>query len=312
MGATVNTLSQVKGLVAKIKQKENNIKDYNSANRALINKLLQMESAYKQKSASANPDYKRSISTEGGSLAPVIKSDNEIMQEASKYVSDLASENKRKIDSQANEKISKIESKGIKAYENQQEKHNKSLSDFNKNKDYITSKTIKQGLTHSSIKEDWQNKNLNEYLSAYDAIRADYNRYMDELGKEINMINSARTQSLSDYNLKLASEYERKLQQLKNEQIKAIEKLNSYNNLIERESNDNKQKQAEYEKELAEGYSGEKAVEMDNRYNEALNFYKSMDNKIAVKYIEENSEELKRTLGLYYTKLLEEIKNGTK
>lgn len=307
MSATVNILSQVKGLVDVIKKNQTQKKDNNSANRALINKLLQMESAYNSRQTQKTPDYSKPITQTPSKPAVSYKNDSQLRQEASDYVDSIAAENKKKQQQKAAEKIDTLQSKGIKAYQKSVDEQKKSLDEFSKNKEYISGRMIRQGLTNSSIKEDWHELNRDDYLQAIDTIRAGYNEYMAGLNKEIELINSALSQSLSDYNLTLAATYETKLQQLKEEQLKAIEKLNSYNNLYA--------KNQEYEgghlteKEFEEGYSGEKALEMENRYKEAINLYGSMDKNSALKYIEDNSSELKQTLGLYYARLLEEIKN---
>lgn len=302
MSATLGIINQIKSLVDIVKKKDKKNKETTSANRALINKLLGMQSAYNNKEISFAPEYSQTISI---SNKPSIKSDIQLQEEAAKHVSDLLAENKKKAEAKAYEKIVKLEDKQLKAYRKFTDSQDKLASQLDSQKEYITSKVIRQGLTHSSIRDDWQQKNTQDYLSAMEYVKRDYADQVAQIEAQINIINTAKIQSLADYDLALASAYEKRLQQLREEQIKIIEKQDSYNRFYQGQMDILEQEQLE--QELLEGYSGEKAIEMENRYQQALSFYKSLDKKRALNLIEDNKLELKQTLGWYYMRLIEEI-----
>lgn len=317
-------LGQVKGLVDKIQRSQNIVKEYNSANRALINKLLSMESAYKQKSQPKMPDYSNILPKAENSSLPKVSTKEQLKEQASDYITELKQQNKIKAENKAQEQISKIQLKQIKGYENLNNQEKIAFENFSSGKENITEKTIRQGLTNSSITKNWHDENSQEYFRLIDQIRLQHRNYMDELNRQIEIVNSAKQQSLSEYNLKMAAEYEKKLKNLQDEQIKSISELNSYNQLYDAQEKSRQQEieklqqewtsqqeqiqKQQFEKELKDGYAGEKALEMENRYKQALSFYQSLDKKRALGFIEENSAELKKTLGVYYQRLLNDIK----
>lgn len=318
MSTTHDILKQVKGLVTKIKQKDEKIQNENSANKALINSLLQMENSYKEKNIKAAPDYSN-VFLENTQPALQLKDENALKKEASQYISNLANENLKKINESTKNKLENIEGLQIAASEKQKEKAQKASNNFEDKREKIGSSTIRQGITNSSIKQSWLDSNVRGYVDSLHAIKNEYATQIKNLDRQIDIIKSSKEQSLYDYNLKLASEYEKKLAKLKDEQLKAIEKLGTYEKLEEKNQNqitklemqwEKEQQQIEDEqlqRELQEGYTGEKALEMENRYKTALEFYEGVDRATALKMIEKNKEDLKETLGLYYTRLIKDI-----
>ncbi len=300
MSATLGIIQQIKNLVNIMKKKDQKNQQTSTANRALIDRLLEMQKAYNQNTLTQPKDYSQPAPL------PSSKSEAQLKEEASQYVSDLVEQNRQKIEAKTTEKISKLEDKQLKALRKYTDSQDKSQKKHQTQEEYITARTIKQGLTHSSIRDDWQLKNTQDYLSTMEIIRRDYDDQIAQIETQINIINTAKLQALADYDLTLSATYEKKLQQLRSEQINAIERVNAYNRDYERQLEQFRLE--ELAREMKEGYSGEKAVEMQNRYEQALSFYKSLDRSKALKLIEENKSDLKQTLGWYYMQLVNEIK----
>ncbi len=305
MRTTLGIISQVRNIANAIKNTDKKRKEASSANKALINKLLEMEKAYNEKTAKPTPNYDKQV-PQSLSSTPTLKDDKQLQQEATDYVSQMVEQHRQQTEAKAKEKITKLEDKRLQGYKKYTDSQEKTTDKFGATEEKITGKTIRQGITHSSIKEDWHRENMENYLHTMEIIRQDYDEYMAQIDAQISLINQAKQQSLAEYDITLAALYEKKLQELRKEQIASMEEQEKYEKHYKEQAD--KLYQQQLEKELLEGYSGEKAVEMEERYGKALEFYKSLDKSKALKYIADNKSQLKQTLGWYYWELVEEIK----
>lgn len=320
-----SAVSLIKKLADKIKQRDRNQKESSSANAALIKKLTQMESAYKESRAQPMPDYDKVLTAAPQVKSVTLKSDAQLMSEASQQLQRQSAQFKQQTQDKADLTIDSLEQQQLKAAQAQKKELDKAYAEFGNNRQDISDATIRQGLTHSTIKDVWQQQNIQDYSSGFDAIKQQYDVKIAQIGREIDAVNSAKLQSLYEYNLKQASEYEKTLAKLTAEQLKEVEAMNAYNKkvLTQQQKRDEQiaaleaewrkeQRQKELaaqEIERAEGYSGEKQLEMLSRYNTALKFYEKYDKKEARRLIDKNKEDLRKTLGLYYDRLMSEIYN---
>lgn len=325
MSYTQNIINEIKSLTEKAKS--NNKKDSQSvyAQSNFIDKLLQMEQDYNQKTKAQMPDYDKIIPMPTPPKKWDIKDEKTLKKEAGDYYSNLVKQNHHEINQDAYIKEQNIKNQQQKASEQLKYGLEKSQSSFEKNRENILAKTTRQGLTHSTIREHMLDNNLNLYLDAIEVLRQEHTNYTEDLKRQIDLINSAKEQAILEYNIKSAAEYEKKLNALKEEQLKAMESMIEYNKNLqnanqvrleqikELENNwlkeQQRKEQEQLQKELAEGYSGEKALEMEDRYQIAKNFYMDMDKKKAIDLIQKDKEVLKSVLGLYYNRLIKEIEN---
>ncbi|MDD4315930.1 MAG: hypothetical protein PHC84_02090 [Clostridia bacterium] len=320
LGAIV---SQARQLAEKIKQKEQTSKAKSGANAALIRKLTEMERAYNKSSQQQMPDYSTLLPAAPEVKEPVVKSQAQLMKEASTAVKQQAGQYRKQTLEKAGEKLGSLEEQQLQTAEKQHRELDNAYAAFEQGRQQISDASIRQGLTHSTIKNEWQRLNTGEYLTDFEDIKQRYDARIAELSRQMEAVNTAKLQSLADYNLKQAAEYENTLSRLTAEQVKEIEKINEYNKqtlsqqqqrqkqvaaLEEKWRAEQQQKLKEQqEKERLDGYSGEKELEMRRRYDTALNFYKSMDKKEALRLIEENKGDLRNMLGLYFDRLLSDI-----
>lgn len=329
MGATNFIIKEVQSMVDKIKEKDQTTAKNNNANTLLINKLKDMEKAYAKKTKEEMPDYNRivPINITNSPIEIEKKNDNMLSDEADNYIKLLKNEGLEKINNQTKEKMDSVQNKKLNAYKSYKQNIDSEKENFQENRENKNQTVVRNGIASSSINTSWENEISNEYIERSNLIKTDYENFINGLNKEIDTISQSKNDALIDFNLYLAGEYEKKLSELKKEQMKAIEEANAYNQkLLEQEQdlnelrqqailnyqnewaiNKNIEKQLETEKEMKEGYNGEKADEMQNRYNMALNFYKSIDKNEAKNLIDKNETFLKSNLGLYYTKLIENI-----
>ena len=329
MGATNFIIKEVQSMVDKIKEKDQTTAKNNNANTLLINKLKDMEKAYAKKTKEEMPDYNRivPINITNSPIEIEKKNDNMLSDEADNYIKLLKNEGLEKINNQTKEKMDSVQNKKLNAYKSYKQNIDSEKENFQENRENKNQTVVRNGIASSSINTSWENEISNEYIERSNLIKTDYENFINGLNKEIDTISQSKNDALIDFNLYLAGEYEKKLSELKKEQMKAIEEANAYNQkLLEQEQdlnelrqqailnyqnewaiNKNIEKQLETEKEMKEGYNGEKADEMQNRYNMALNFYKSIDKNEEKNLIDKNETFLKSKLGLYYTKLIENI-----
>lgn len=313
----------IRQLSDKMKQKKSDEQKNNSANIALIKKLAQMESAYNASNKQPMPDYDKQLA-EAPQIKPVVlKSEQQLMSEAKAQMKKQAEQFQENTSEKAATQVENLYNQQLKAAEKHQEQLDQAAFNFDNSSQKIVNSTIRQGLTHSTIKDAWQSQNLQDYNQEIDAIRQQYDTKVIEYESKIAAVNAAKIQSLAEYNLKQAAECEKILAKLTAEHLKEIESINAYNKKAlaqqqQREKQkaalaaqwlkDERQKQTALEEiEKEAGYSGEKQLEMQNRYNTALEFYANLDKKEALRLIDESKADLKKILGLYYDRLIDEI-----
>lgn len=321
--SAIEAVTLVRQLAEKIKQRDRDQKQSSGANSALIKKLTQMENAYKDSTRQAMPDYNKMLDVAPSIKPLAVKSEAQLMSEAKLQLEKQSAQFKQQLKDKSEAEIDSLEQQQLKTVQSRQNELDKALAAFGNNRQDISDSAIRQGLTHSTIKEGWQQQNTREYLSGFEEINRQYEAKIMQIGRQIEAVNSAKLQSLYEYNLKQASEYEKTLAKLTAEQLKEIEAVNAYNKkaLAQQQQRDEqiaalearwrkeqRQKElAQQETEITEGYSGEKKLEMLNRYNTALEFYKKYEKKEAKRLIEESKEDLRKILGLYYDRLINEI-----
>lgn len=295
MSATLTLIKKIKEITDNIKSGQQRQKKNKAGHQKLIESLVEMEKVYTQRTAAG----KSGIAFEAASGTG--KSAEEL---ASAHISALAQRQREEQEAKALKRIEETEEKQKKAFESKVKQESQTYSEFQKRQEQDLSKIITQGLTRSSIAEQMTERTLKEYLAKMGEIRKSYDMEIEALNNQKAIINVEKEKALREFNLSLSAEYENKLAEIKERQLQAAQMLAESEERYRLEEETRKNKRGS----LIE-YQGEEQEEMRQRYLKALEFYKSMDKKEALKLIE-RSDELKRLLGLYYAELVEEIGKG--
>lgn len=299
-----------------------------SGNEILIKKLREMENAYMQKANQKMPDYEsivpKTTNTEMKKYKE--KSESELLEEAKQNVMPGYTEKINNLNENAAKKIQSLEKK-LGEEQTELEKNTlKAEFSFNNNASSSTNKALKQGILTSSIYANTQNSILQSYRQEIERIKNQYVFLQENIEKEINLLNQSKQNALSEYNLKMASDIEKKLTTLKNNQQSAMEAVNKYNQQLaktEQKYQEDRLKkiselQEEWQKNYSDqleyehlyGYTGDNLKEMEERYNLAKDFYFNITKNDAKKLLSQNYQALSTSLGpIYYARLVEENNN---
>lgn len=187
---------------------------------------------------------------------------------------------------------------------------------------------LKRGIARSSIAAGQTDALSAQHLkSATDAENA-YTIAVANIDASISKLERDKDNALEELDLKYAVELDQKINDLKSERDKTVEKYEKYNNEIRKKNDEyeaNRQKkisdylnqkekdklekdkqQRDYESKY--GYSGEKLKNYTERYKVAYDFYSSLSPEIAADALKA-SPNMKYYLGEYYDKLLSSLKS---
>lgn len=187
---------------------------------------------------------------------------------------------------------------------------------------------LKRGIARSSIATGSMDAlDASHLKSASDAGNA-YSKAVADINDSIAKLERDKDSALSELDLKYAVELEEKINRLKDERDKTVEKYEKYNNEIRQKNEayeENRQKkisdylkksekdkfekekqQREYESQY--GYSGDKLKNYSERYQVAYDFYSSLSPDIAADALKA-SPNMKYYLGEYYNKLLSSLQS---
>ena len=298
------------------------------AERGLIKKLESMDEKYREATKLPEPDYDsipESLNLTRKTFVP--KTDEELRDSAETA---LIGAYNAKVDAanlKAKEKTESLEEN----LAGKTAKYEESLESLGENlraaEESLKNSSIDRGLADSSIRTAGESELRREFGNAMNVLKSEHEAAADRIRQEIELAEAGRQNALNEYRLAYAADVEKKISSLRNELQKELETVNSYNAEIakkeaayrlERQKTEDEMR-AEYEKrQLAQdkqnaifeakyGYSGKKAVEMQERYNEAEAFYESIPKDLARELITRSEDTLKPLLGLYYSKLKNKI-----
>lgn len=297
--------------------------DTKTANQALISNLKEMESAYIKKQEDKIPDYEsmlpKSVNTELKAYEE--KSENELLAEARSAVISGIEEKAKKLNETTDSKLYNLENKLLTKGTDLTQDADKLERNFSTAEQNTAESAVRQGIAVSSIYDEAQKNLYDNYLAGMDSIRTEYQLLEESITREMTALDSARQEALMGYDLSAAAEIEKKLAALRNEQQSAINAVNKYNQTVVKAQEDREAALAtlkqdwinsftyQLRNETIEGYTGENAVEMAERYNTAKEFYFSLNKADAKKLLSQNASELTAVLGSYYMQLLRENEN---
>lgn len=299
-----------------------------AAERGLIRKLQSMEERYREATKLPEPDYDsipESLGLKKKTFVP--KTDEELRETAEAA---LGGAYDAKIDAtnlKAREKTETLESN----LRDKTAKYEESLESLGEKyaaaEESLKNKSIDRGLADSSIRTAGESELQREFGNAMSVLKSEHEAAADRIRQEIELAETGRQNALNEYRLAYAADVEKKISSLKNELQKELQSVNTYNAEIakkeaayrlERQQTEDEMR-AEYEKrQLAQdrqnaifeakySYSGKKAAEMQERYNEAEAFYESLPNDLARELMTKSENTLKPLLGQYYSRLKNKI-----
>lgn len=305
------------------------IKRYEEAGQnQLIKRLKEMEEAYREATKLPEPDYGSVPESLGLSKKVFVpKTDEELREQAETA---LKAGYAAKIND-ANEKADKTTATLEKNLNAATERFAKNADAAEKN--YETAErnfknsVIDRGLSDSSIRTEGESELKRKLTDTMSALRAEHQSAAERIMREIESAETTRKNAVSEYKLSYAADVEKKISSLRESLEKELTAVNNYNAeiakkeaayQIERQKKQDdmyadyvkrQQAQDDYvlEHESEYGYSGEKAAEMQSRYDEAAAFYEELPNDVAQELMTRNEETLKSLLGQYYSKLKNKI-----
>lgn len=306
------------------------LKDPQKGHSGLIDRLKEMEKAYKEKTKLPPPDY-------GSFLPPTLGLEQkeyvpltpeEILKKAESELLPSYQINVEKETAAAQKKLSGIEEKRKKAETSENaEKQNldAALEELLKRQQYSV---INRGVVNSSINAEGK-RNINEYgAREFLRIESEYDAVYRGLKAEEDYLNLSYQNALKSYDLKYALDLEKRLSALQLAEEKRLKEIEAYNRkLEEQEAAYQKQRDAEIKKreekrtrleELMKranaqspGFSEAEGAEYEKRFDTAAQFYRSLDKETAETLFLESAEELKELLGNeYFNRLYLELYRG--
>lgn len=187
---------------------------------------------------------------------------------------------------------------------------------------------LKRGIARSSIAAGSMDALDASHLKSASDAESAYSKAVANINDSIAKLERDKDTALGELDLKYAVELEDKINELKAERDKTVEKYEKYNNEIRQKNEayeENRQKkisdylkqaeknklekekqQREYESQY--GYSGDKLKNYSERYQVAYDFYSSLSPDIAADALKA-SPNMKYYLGEYYNKLLSSLQS---
>ena len=168
----------------------------------------------------------------------------------------------------------------------------------------------RRGLSHSTIADLTSEEVKEGYRSAIRETDEAYDRKVQAIERKIQKADEAYNTALKNYEISYAIKLEDKLNRLKAERDRAVDKY-------EKEHQDDKQKAYDrylinrstqdklYEDEYGD-YLSEKKANYEERYNYLLSELQGKDKDEIASFIKRNEKTLRGSLGLYYDRFVEE------
>ncbi len=299
-----------------------------AAERGLIKKLQSMEEKYREATKLPEPDYDsipESLGLQKKTFLP--KTDEELRETAESALSGAYNAKVDAANLKAREKTESLEEK-LRDKAAKFEGDAEALGDkFAAAEEALKNGSIDRGLADSSIRTAGESELQREFGNAMSVLKSEHEAAAERIRQEIELAETGRQNALKEYRLSYAADVEKKISALKSELQKELQAVNSYNAeiakkeaayRIERQQTEDEMRAAYEKRQLAQdrqdaifeakyGYSGKKAAEMQERYDEAEAFYGSLPNDLARELMEKSENTLKPLLGLYYSKLKNKI-----
>lgn len=200
---------------------------------------------------------------------------------------------------------------------------------YNELKEQTKNDALRRGVARGSIVSSAVNGIENSELGDRAQARGSYHNAIESLDKQLVKLESDRAFALEQLDIAYAAELADKIEKLKADRDKEVQKYEEYNENVRRKNNEyaakrerdideylrerekekEKQRQKQEDRESVVGYTGEKRENYAKRYEIAYNFYSSLSPGIAVDALEA-SPNMRYYLGEYhYNQLLNSLKS---
>ena len=169
----------------------------------------------------------------------------------------------------------------------------------------------RKGLSHSSVADLTEKEITSGYRAAMGEADAAYRQKVAAIDKKIEKAQTAYESALKNYEISYAIKLEDKLNRLKEERDRAVEKYNEEHKSEKEKAYDryllNRSTQDQlYEKEYGD-YLSEKKANYQERYDYLLGELKGKSKSAVTAFIKRNESALRNALGLYYDRFVEEV-----
>ncbi|MEG1509523.1 MAG: hypothetical protein RR454_03600 [Clostridia bacterium] len=252
------------------------------------------------------------------------KDDDVINSEAQNKINQEKANKLAEYDNKFNENKQEILSKSDKIKKNNSDKLLQIEQLFNKKKEDLTNKLAKNGIFNSSIRVN-SDKELNAQKDfGKETLQKELEYNIRDIDEKVNLLDKEKENAINKLDLELASKLEEDITKLKKQRNEEVKQVDMYNqklyktqlqNAEAREDKINALK-SEFSKKFDDqkinegryGYSGEKEVNYNKRFEKALDFYYGLPKDEAVAMLKSNPK-IKNYLGRNYQKLVFFINN---
>lgn len=299
-----------------------------AAQNQLIKRLREMEEAYREATKLPEPDY-GSIPESLGLTNKVFvpKTDEELRNQAETALKAGYTAKVNDANEKAEKTTAALEKNLYDATERFEKNAGAAEENFKAAEQNLKNSVINRGLSDSSIRTEGESELKRRLTDTMSALKTEHENAASKILREIEFAETTRKNAVSEYKLAYAADVEKKISSLKESLEKELTAVNNYNAeiakkeaayQIERQKKQEamysdylkrQQAQDDYvrQHEAEYGYAGDKAVEMQARYDEAAAFYDELPNDVAQELMTRNEETLKSLLGQYYSKLKKKV-----
>ena len=240
--------------------------------------------------------------------------DDELEEIAKNSLSDYYSNGVKSLLDSNEKSITSLNSKAEKALTNLEEGKEKLNSQIDNAKQNAENQAIKRGLARSSI--------IMNQLENYDKMKIEQaakmekevNDQISQINYEIETLSSRLEDSLKSFDLSYAVKLQTKINDLKDEQVKKIEKALEYNNKIALQEAEFNAKQKEKNAKYSSGTSSASTQSLSDttkaKYEVASKYFAGLSKEDALdELLNIDADYYRKHLGNYYYKLYNEISN---
>ena len=159
-------------------------------------------------------------------------SEETLRKQANEYADDLYADSINKIKIDAEKKLNDLNVRLNKTESGAIDKKNKAIAEYKDTVEKNTDDAVKQGLVNSSVYTGMQQKAESDYNAVIKELNDALYSATDGIKREADVIIKARDIALSNYEIKKAAEYEKKLSELREAEYRAREEVRKKNEIL--------------------------------------------------------------------------------
>ncbi|MEG2561221.1 MAG: hypothetical protein RSB10_01275 [Clostridia bacterium] len=291
-------------------------------NDEILKKIDDMDKAYRELEESKyvpidtimpeEPDLKYLDEYDGATI-------DEIKKQAESVWGETRENKKNSVKNETKKEIDSVENKKSSVDEQKQEKLSALEKQIKELQGETVNKNVKNGIYNSSIMSEEKNAIDNAKTAKQNEVNDQVNIAVDKLNKEIEALGAQEKTAVEKLDLEFATKIQKTIDEKVKERDNEIKKIADFNNdvkekenfykakrqqAIEKQISDRMEDQIMQQKdELENGYRGDKDKDYQERLRIVEEFYDTLPKDVRNKLISED-RDLKRSLGMYYSRLL--------